>query len=150
MVDTANKISLLNYDILNAFYDLQKSLKSLNSPNLLEALSDISDQLNHLVYRHYLNDLTSHWLNQYPRFLKAVARRLEKLREDPLADRKKMVQVKSYWQQYKQLDKSRQQSDPARELRWMIEEFRVSLYAQTLKTSMPVSEKRLKEQLKKI
>ena len=100
--------------------------------------------------RHYLEVTPHEWLTHYPRFLKALARRLEKLKDEPLVDRKKMLQYKSLWNKYKGYSDEKKLSVEGQNFRWLLEEFRVSLYAQNLRTSIPVSEKRLKESLEKV
>ncbi len=148
--ENAKKICQLNYSVLDEFYGLQKQLKAMKNPQLLESLSDITDQLKGLVFRHYLQTVTFDSLQHYPRYLKAISRRLDKVNEDPLNDRKKMLQIKPYWQKYKALSETSKKTPAAEELRWMIEEYRVSLYAQNLKTSAPISDKRLRAQWEKI
>ena len=145
IMQTANEICQLNHELLGNFHRLQKNIKFMNNPQMLEPLADIQEQLSGLVYRHYLQNTPYEWLKHYPRFLRALEKRLEKLSQDPLSDRKRMLQYKSLWQKYKTLSAEKQQSQNGRMFRWMLEEFRVSLFAQQLKTSTPVSEKRLKE-----
>lgn len=83
-------------------------------------------------------------LRHYPRYLKAVQRRLEKLKADPNKDLALRQQVNPYWQKYVgYLKANRVVSAEVIEFRWMLEEFRVSLFAQELGTAKPVSAKRL-------
>jgi len=150
LLESSNDICKLHREILDTYHKTQKSLKSLNSPQLLEPLADINEQLSALVHRHYLQTTPHDWLIHYPRFLKALERRLEKLNQEPLVDRKKMLQYKALWQKFKGFSVEKKVSEEGQKFRWLLEEFRVSLFAQNLKTSIPVSEKRLKEQLEKI
>ena len=147
LLETANDICKIQLEALDIFHNLQKMLKKLNSPQLLEPLSDINEQLAGLLGRHYLQNTSYEWLQHYPRFLKSIERRLEKIQQDPLSDRKRMLQYKTLWQKFKALNEEKRHSPEGQLFRWMLEEFRVSLFAQNLRTSMPVSEKRLKEQL---
>jgi ATP-dependent helicase HrpA len=88
-------------------------------------------------------------LRHLPRYLKGIQRRLEKMLEAPTKDRALRVQIQLYWDRYKErLNKNRSQMDANQaaalhEYRWMVEEFRISLFAQELGTAKPVSAKRL-------
>jgi len=86
------------------------------------------------------------------RYLKAIERRLDKLPVDPNRDRLQTLVIDKLWQQYqakraKQSNTRLQQPD-WRELPWLIEELRVSLFAQTLGTRVPISEKRVEQAIK--
>ena len=96
-----------------------------------------------LVYAGFLDDLSLDELRQYPRYLKAVLKRLDRLAGDANKDRGLRLQIQSLWDDYKALLKKQGDSVELREFRWMLEEFRVSLFAQDLGTAFPVSEKRL-------
>jgi len=106
---------------------------------------DLRGQLSHLVYKGFLAATPWERLNHLPRYLKAILRRLDKLPND--RDARNMASLKECWEMYeKRLEKHRKEgiADPAlTEIRWMIEELRVSLFAQELKTPYPVSVKRL-------
>ncbi|MDP1898624.1 MAG: DUF3418 domain-containing protein, partial [Sulfurimicrobium sp.] len=91
------------------------------------------------------------WLRHYPRYLKAISLRLEKLTSAPERDRQNQAQVALLWQHH--LDRTTQNdskgeanSQALQGFRWMLEELRVSLFAQELKTILPVSVKRLEKQ----
>ncbi|MDH3326552.1 MAG: ATP-dependent RNA helicase HrpA, partial [Gammaproteobacteria bacterium] len=133
-------------DLLNAlklFQQSKKLMKKNSSPFYLEALTDINEQLSSLVYRHFLLDVDANELSQFVRYFNGVIRRLEKLPNDHLSDRKHMLEIKKYWAKYKTHKSNMTASDNLREFRWMIEEYRVSLFAQNLKTATPISSKRL-------
>ena len=93
-------------------------------------------------------------LKHIPRYLKAIASRLDKLASNPERDANWQAQLARYWQTYQtrlKLDRERGIRDPKLEdLRWMIEEVRVSLWAQYLKTPYPVSFKRLEKFLSEL
>jgi ATP-dependent helicase HrpA len=132
---------------------IRKSLKGGINPAALEALGDIKQQLDALVYPGFLNTLDMHTLRQYPRYLKAIERRIEKLHHALQKDRGLRLQASKHMDQYLKLIKEKPElvSDPeTQQYRWMIEELRVSLFAQELGTSMPVSDKRLGKQWKLI
>ncbi|MDH5257571.1 MAG: ATP-dependent RNA helicase HrpA [Gammaproteobacteria bacterium] len=133
-------------DLLSAlqyFQQCKKLLKKNSSPFYLEALADINEQLSLLIYRHMFKDISRVELSHIPRYLQAVLRRLEKLPSDHLADRKHMLEIKKYVSKYKAQMESNKSGKALRQFRWMIEEYRVSLFAQNLKTAYPISSKRL-------
>ena len=133
-------------EVLELYQTIQKRLKKM-PVNWLEAGADIQDQAQHLLFKHFLVETDSEQLAHYPRYLKGMILRLEKLESDSSKDRALRVQVQPYWDNYKNrlktLQQQKRQSAVLNEFRWMIEEYRISLFAQQLKTTMPVSEKRL-------
>ena len=135
-------------EILDLYQTIQKRLKKM-PVSWLEAGADIQDQLKHLLYKQFLTETSAENLKHYPRYLKAMIARLDKLEADSSKDRALRVKVQPYWDNYKSriksLQQQKRQSAVLDEFRWMIEEYRVSLFAQQLKTSKPVSEKRLNQ-----
>ncbi len=132
--------------ILQNYRQIQKQLK--NPPlTHMEAMVDIKDQLNHLVFRHFINLIPKEQLRHYPRYMQAILTRLERLGNDINRDRLLHLEVAPFWSDCKSLlekGASDENSDALQRYRWAIEEFRVSLFAQPLKTAYPVSAKRLK------
>ena len=124
------------------------------SPAWLHAAGDIKTQLGYLIYSGFINQTPIEWLREYPRYFKSINVRLEKLTGNVSRDRALMQEVKPLWEDYlARLEKQQQQGITDAELvtyRWMIEELRVSLFSQELKTKMPVSAKRLKKQWEKV
>ena len=116
---------------------------------------DIKAQITSLTLEHFLATTSWEWLKEYPRFFEAIAFRIEKLASTPVdVDQMKTLELEHYWNQYHEV-KARQEAqsvvDPELDwFRWMIEEYRVSLFAQTLGTSVTVSSKRLEKQFAKI
>jgi len=133
---------------LQSYNQCRKQLTRMPSPAYLESYTDINEQIANLIFPHFLCKLSMGNLRHIPRFLQAVLRRLEKLSGNLVGDRKHMLEVKRYWTRYKQMEESWNQSDVTT-FRWMIEEYRVSLFAQELKTSHPISAKRLDAQMKR-
>src|SRR4029453_13955228 len=109
---------------------------------LAPALADIRAQLGGLVYRGFVTDTGSAHLPDLPRYLQAIERRLDKLGENPRAEAERMLQVQQVQQEYAELRKL-WPAEAVREIRWMIEELRVSYFAQALGTAYPVSDKRI-------
>ena len=136
---------------LASYHDIRKQLKGKMPSAWQSALEDINDQLDHLVYVGFLENYEPEALRHLPRYLKGIQRRLEKLKEAPTKDQALYLQVKPFWDKYKTRMKALgkftepQTLENLREYRWMIEEFRVSLFAQELGTAKPVSAKRLEK-----
>ena len=105
-----------------------------------------------MVYEGFLRDSGLVWLKEYPRYLEAIEYRLGKVAQMGDRDEAHTRTLAHYWQQYRHLSsgaKSRNMSE-LRSLRWMIEELRVSLFAQGLGTRVPVSPKRLDKLVDKL
>ena len=130
--------------ILKLHHDVHKQLKGNIKINWLEALADIKDQIQHIIYPGFLAETHTEELRQIPRYLKAIVRRLDKLAANEQRDRTLRLEVQPLWDKYKEaIKKKPHKKTTLREYRWQIEEFRVSLFAQDLGTSKPVSAKRL-------
>ncbi|WP_096087570.1 ATP-dependent RNA helicase HrpA [Agaribacterium haliotis] len=152
LVEIAEQYEKLLLASLAQVLEIRKQLKaSKNALALALAFGDIQHQLGEIFYRGFLFDTPWHWLQQLPRYLKAINLRLEKAAQKNQADRAAMYQLQPLWQQHE--DRLQREGLAAysanaawQDYRWMLEELRVSLFAQSLKTLLPVSEKRLKKQ----
>ena len=111
------------------------------------AVPDIREQMAKLVYAGFWTTTPYIQLREIPRYLKAILNRLEKSAQDPQRDQKQYQEIapflKKYWSLIEQSKGRRIPEQQA--FRWLLEEFRVSLFAQTLKTAVPVSAKRLED-----
>ena len=140
---------------LTCVVEIKKRIKSSkNALAIALSVADINGQLDRLFYQGVVFETPEQWLRQYPRILKAILVRLEKVSQNPHKDRLAVSQLDQLWQLHEdRLKKEGKEAYTANEdwilFRWMLEEYRVSLFAQTLKTLMPVSEKRLKKQWEK-
>ena len=141
--DTLKELSQQLLTLLPLNHQIRKQLKGTIDLSLLETLNDVRDQLEALVYAGFLDDLSMDELRQYPRYLKAIIKRLDKLAGDAHKDRGLFLQVQPFWDDYKKLRNKEGNSDKVTQIRWMLEEFRVSLFAQDLGTAYPVSAKRI-------
>ena len=117
------------------------------------AKADIEGQLAALFAPGFVFDAPPDALRQFPRYLKAIQQRLDKCLVNPQKDLQCQQAVAAFWERLQATLAGHGVmpliNEDVRQLRWMIEEYRVSLFAQTLGTSMPVSEKRLQKQLEK-
>jgi ATP-dependent helicase HrpA len=146
LLSIANEICELARAILGCYRELLARLDA--SPALpAEASADIRQQLDHLICPGFLLGTPDRWLREYPRYLEAIRLRLERLARAPLKDRQKAAILRPWWQDYLRFASHVNASAAPTELmeyRWLLEEFRVSLFAQELKTALPVSVERLK------
>ena len=148
MDEELNRIQKQLDTILGIYQQLYRKLK--NPPlHWLDAMTDIQDQLNHLLDKHFIVNTSPQAFNDLPRYLKAIEKRLEKIQQNPERDRKARLEIASLWSDYKkrhdQLVKNRQHSEQLEDYRWLLEEYRISLFAQEIKTRVPVSAKRLRK-----
>ena len=144
LVSTANKICKLVEETLQTFHHIRKRLKARNPSAWLQASNDITHQLDELIYPGFISETPLEWLAQYPRYMKAIEKRLDKLQHAADKDSRLMQDLSPLWQHY--LDYIENEGDYTTEIeeyRWLIEELRVSLFAQELKTVRPVSVKRV-------
>jgi ATP-dependent helicase HrpA len=110
-----------------------------------DVAEDVQAQLQAMVSPRFLDDVSWSQLQHLPRYLKAVVMRLDKWRQDPVRDAEHTAQLRPRVQRHQRKVGERRGATDARleEHRWLLEEFRVSLFAQTLRTPTPVSAKRL-------
>jgi len=109
--------------------------------------ADITQQLQALVGKWFVRDTPYGQLKHFPRYLKAVQIRITRLRADPARDGRHLRETAPLFAQYQRTLTARKGAQDAAlsEFRWLLEELRVSLYAQELRTPMPVSVKRLQK-----
>ncbi len=114
------------------------------------AVADIEAQLKRLMGKNFLIDTPFERLQHYPRYFKACVVRLDKLKANPGRDAQLMVEYTPLWTNYErraiQLAKLGTLDPQVEQFRWLLEELRVGLFAQELRTPVPVSSKRLQKQ----
>ncbi len=122
-----------------------RKLKDSRPPK--EVADDITAQLQRLVPKRFLEQVPYAQLQHFPRYLRAVVLRLDKLRADPSRDATRLPELRPLEQRYlRRLAELKGAGDPRLdEYRWLLEELRVSLFAQELRTPQPVSAKRLEK-----
>ncbi|UPG86938.1 ATP-dependent RNA helicase HrpA [Luteibacter aegosomatis] len=127
--------------------EAQAELKPWMDPPLMgfakASYDDLREQLAALLQPGFLRELPVSRLAHFPRYLKAMRLRGERLRQDPARDQSRMLQVLPYWRALLNGGGTAWDAVAWSELRWLLEEWRVSLFAQELKTAEPVSAKRL-------
>ncbi len=142
------EISPLIPRLFQAYQQARLATESLTAKRWTAARQDIQQQLDRLLADGFLSQTPWEWLQQFPRFLHAIQQRAEKLAHGGEArDQEGLRQVANCQEQYAtQRIKNEQMEewDPMLEqYRWMIEEFRVSWFAQSLGTSLKISPQRL-------
>ncbi len=146
----AERLARLTLDILKLWHGLQKRFKGKIDLAQAVALNDIKAQLGNLVYPGFVRETPAEWLKELPRYLKAIEQRFDKLGAQVQKDRVWSGELAGLWAQYQaRVGKHAQEGkrDPQLVLyRWMLEEYRVSLFAQQLGTKTAVSDKRLNKQ----
>lgn len=152
--DTACRYSLLVKEILRAYLGVQKRLKGKISLDIAASSADLKFQIENLVFRGFISKTPFRYLQHVPRYLEAANIRAEKMSRNMAVERTSLPVLKECWQQYearqKQLDSQGIYDPELERYRWMIEEYRVSLFAQQLGTEYTVSDKRLAKQWQNI
>ena len=142
-VDIAQKVE----QILTLTHQINQRLKGKMDFTMAFALSDIKSQIAGLIYQGFVQKSGYTRLPDLLRYLQAIDKRMDKLAQDVNRDRAAMLRVEQVQQAYQQLlaklPKSKPISDEVAEIRYMIEELRVSLFAQQLGTKYQVSDKRV-------
>jgi ATP-dependent helicase HrpA len=145
--DVAQEVCRVVGEIVTEYQALRPRLNQQGVPIWQRAMTDIRNQLKELLKPGFIIWVPLARLRNYPRYLKAIQFRLDKFSINPVKDADWQQQIQSWWQAYLArlaADKQRGRHDPKlEEFRWMLEELRVSLWAQQLKTPFPVSLKRI-------
>ncbi|WP_181311628.1 ATP-dependent RNA helicase HrpA [Nocardioides campestrisoli] len=137
--------------VLAAWRACDKALSGRADLHTLPALTEMRGQLERLVHRGFVGEAGLRQLRHYPRYLAALEQRREKLGTQLARDRQLMEQVAdlqaAYLHQVDALPAGRPPGAALRQVRWMLEEYRVSLWAQQLGTAQPVSDQRIRKAL---
>ncbi|MQW74728.1 ATP-dependent RNA helicase HrpA [Nocardioides sp. dk4132] len=140
--------------VLDAWRQAEKALSGRAEMAQLPALSDMKAQLGRLVHRGFIGEAGPAQLRRYPVYLAALAQRRARLDEGAAAigrDRQLMDRIgdlqASWLHQVEALPAGRPPGESLRQVRWMLEEYRVSLWAQQLGTPYPVSDQRIRKAL---
>ncbi|MBP5990602.1 MAG: ATP-dependent RNA helicase HrpA [Piscinibacter sp.] len=141
----ANEIARAAGTVLAEWSAAQRKLK--DSKPAKDTAEDVAAQLGRLVGKRFV--VTTPWtaLAHLPRYLKGVHMRLDKWRADPARDAQRLAELRPLEQRYLRALAERKGQADARldEFRWLLEELRISLFAQELRTPQPVSVKRLEK-----
>ncbi|MEZ8128251.1 ATP-dependent RNA helicase HrpA [Enterovibrio norvegicus] len=150
VVDIAKQVE----QILTTAFNINKKLKGKIDFTMAFAMSDIKAQVDGLIFKGFATECGWKRLPDIQRYLNAVERRLDKLPVDPNRDRLHMLKIESVSGDYKELlnkiPKGQKVPTAVKDIRWMIEELRVSFFAQQLGTPYPISDKRIKNAINQI
>ncbi|MFI6292028.1 ATP-dependent RNA helicase HrpA [Nonomuraea sp. NPDC050790] len=151
LYDTARDVLGKVEQILSTWHTIGTQLTGLRAGASTE---DVRDQLGKLIFAGFVTATGAQRLPDISRYLRAIERRLTKLPEEPWRDEEWMGKVHKVEDDYhdllERLSPARRTDPDVREIRWMIEELRVSFFAQTLGTPTPVSEKRIAKAMEKL
>ncbi len=154
LLTEANNICMLVSNILKSHNEINLRISDKSLPAVANLIDDIKQHLASLVFPEFPQKVPMSLLKHYPRYLDAVKKRLEKLAYASHKDEIQLNKLKPYWAAYIQIEELNRKSDNTcpglDELRFMLEEYRVSLFAQELGTAIPVSPERLQRQLDSI
>jgi ATP-dependent helicase HrpA len=141
----AQEVARLGAAVLTEWAALQRKLPQARSH--AAAYADLQQQIGALVPPTFLRDTPHAQLVHFPRYLKAAVARIDKLRADPARDQRLMAEMAPLLAQYQRARAALKGAPDPRleEFRWLLEELRVALFAQELRTPMPVSVKRLQK-----
>ncbi|SJM94337.1 ATP-dependent RNA helicase HrpA [Crenothrix polyspora] len=137
----ANDVGKLAMSIMQLYGAIKIQLQAFNTTDPLA--KDISDQLGFLVYAGFIHNTPYQQLKALPRYLAAVQYRMDKRVNDPQKVQDVNRYALRYWTDVEKRMKKARVVPEQEVFRWALEEFRVSLYAQQLKTAYPISAKRM-------
>jgi ATP-dependent helicase HrpA len=139
----ANEVARLAGVILAEYAAAARKIKDTKTPPA--SVADAARQLQRLVGKRFIADTPWPRLQHFARYLKAIVLRLDKLRGDPERDAQRLAELRPQEQRYWRLLAERKGAADERmdDFRWLLEELRVSFFAQELRTPQPVSIKRL-------
>jgi ATP-dependent helicase HrpA len=147
LLDVSQEVCSVVGEVVTEYQALRPRLNLQGVPIWQRAMTDIRNQLKELLQPGFIASVPFARLRNYPRYLEAVQLRLDKFSINPAKDADWQQQIQSWWQAYQgrlASDRQRGIHDPElEEFRWLLEELRVSLWAQQLKTPAPISFKRL-------
>ena len=141
----ATEVARLAATILTEYAVAARKIK--DTKNAPDTVADCAQQLQRLCPKRFLVQTPWPQLQHFARYLKAITLRLDKYRADPARDATRLTELRPQEQRYWRLVAERKGAVDARmqELRWLLEELRVSFFAQELRTPQPVSVKRLEK-----
>lgn len=135
--------------ILTLSNQVNKKLKGKSSFELIQAQSDVKQQMSELIFKGFVTKFGVNKLADIERYIQGIDRRLEKLATDPVRDRLNRDQVQKLTEQVSGALEGLYDDGPhnpaAWQIKWMIEELRISLFAQNLGTAYPISAKRISQ-----
>jgi len=151
-INTAQQIAKQTNAIFTMHQQIAKQVRGRVNPRWLASIADIQQQLDDLISKDFVRKTPETWFNQIERYLKGLKVRLEKLDLDPGKDQKYIREIQPILKMYRDIaaEPAYQNQPGLVDIRWMIEELRLSLFSQPMKTIKPVSIQRLEKQIKSL
>jgi ATP-dependent helicase HrpA len=154
LLEVASRACALTAEILDLYQTVRKRLAGITQANWMASVMDMREQLDRLVYRGFLGRTPYEHLQHCPRYLRALGLRAEKLGLAPTRDLARLRELQPVYARWRERDEARhagaRTDERLDELRWMLEELRVSLFAQELGTAYPVSVKRIERRWREL
>ncbi|MEW8027227.1 MAG: ATP-dependent RNA helicase HrpA [Candidatus Thiodiazotropha sp.] len=154
LMPLANRSCQQLLEILQLSHQTRKAISAITQVNWMSSVMDMRHQLGRLVYRGFLQQVPDERLSDYSRYLRGILKRVEKLPHAAARDQQRMREMAALQQRWEQWDQQCRQSgrgdERIEEIRWGLEELRVSLFAQDLGTAYPISIKRLLKRIKEM
>ena len=141
LVSVASEVASLLHQILRLQREVSGQLESAELSNAVYA--DVENQLGSLVYEGFLRDLSLVRLKRMPVYLQAMTKRIQNVQPDSRQQRDDLHTIQRLENRLHELSEAGADWQAVDEIRWMIEEFRISCFAKPMKAAMPVSEKRI-------
>ena len=154
LVNTVQEILSAYHKVRSTMSDIEKNLG--NNRAIKSLIRDTKSDLDRLLSRDFLTRYYLERLRHIPRYLEAMCLRVERAKHDPAKDKAKADQISRFIQALENLDEEISADAPldekigVEEYRWMVEEFKVSVFAPEVKPAHPISAKRLLTKLKAI
>lgn len=141
-------------DLLAQYHQLARQLDRSWPAALAPSLADVRRQLDHLVFPGFLKQVPWIWILHYPRYFQALSIRLEKMPRQVSVETQFLASMDRHWQRYVERHQKHQREgvqDPElAQYRWLMEEYRVSVFAQQLGTVQSISDKKLDRQFERV
>jgi ATP-dependent helicase HrpA len=152
-ISTANRMAELVHKILRLYREMRERLR--DSDMTQDHLDDCREQCEYLVYEGFVRDIPPRNLIRLPVYFQALLKRLDKTEQDPKQADRVLPLIRALWQQYLELEGRAEgteegKAEKLQQLRWMIEEFRISCFAQPMKARGPVSENKIRKLINEI
>ncbi|WP_218068207.1 ATP-dependent RNA helicase HrpA [Candidatus Thiosymbion oneisti] len=147
LASVAQDVQALTGQILTRYQAIRKRLADITQTYWTASVTDMGQHLDALIFRGFLQQVPYPHLKDYPRYLKALDARADKLSQAAAKDRQRiqaMAAIHGKWRERSTAAREAGRHDTRlEEIRWMLEELRVSLFAQQIGTAYPVSVKRI-------
>jgi ATP-dependent helicase HrpA len=154
LVSVANEMAEQLYRVLSSYQGVAKKMKGSIPLPWTRVYGDIKVQLGQLVYPGFIGNTPLFWLGQLPRYFKGIEVRLERFQNHLNKENAYVTELEILWQTYVRQKKAHDDKvlyDPELvKYRWMLEEYRISLFAQSVGTLESISEKRLAKQWQEV